>query len=374
MSDLYERLPCDMQNQFELAWEEIKKKHGEKITKVKKVFVLEMSTRVLKEIAPYFLEPSKKSLFPTATVVMNYVFTYHYFYTGRLEDGERAAIQRSSEYKKVFLKRLCGILMCDSYALVAKSQATKYEPEIAACDFLCDSMYLLLTNRQPIITKMNTPSRFYTVSKLLLSSIELMKAVLLQLVSSFPNNALITMRSLLELEYKILVLKKHPELEPIFTDFASFDFADEELYPEIYERLCTYAEADGRDPRNPNYQHYGWILQHEEYKNEYPSLKTLFKIVGDTERYTVFKTTSGFTHMSYYTIDAEPKRAYEFLIDQLYISMSHITSAFAELFYEHGIEFEEDDVLNKNYDSCVKEVNETFAQYKKNLKYDRANG
>lgn len=377
-SKLYSRRQYtpEQRRRIESPWEAIKSKYSEKLPKIKQQFIIDMSMRLFDFATEYCQYMGAANALISESEVVEYVFTYHYFFTGRLPDEERSKKQRSEEYKTTFFNKMCNVIINDINTLTPISITSKYEPEIASCIFLCDSMYRLIRDEaMHSICKVKFIPLSSLVHNLLNTAIGFMKTILSQLINSFPYNAVVSLRSLLELEHTICVLLKHPELADRYRQFSFFEFADADGAEEIHQILCSYADEDGYDPNHSGYRHYGWIYGVDEYKGLAPTLKTLFKIADKESRYRAFGEASGFTHTNLTSMNSDPTRVYDFIIEQLNKSLINLTSSIKTLLETCGIPYEyvKDEESFCNYTARIADYQEIRNQYRKNRIHDKNN-
>ena len=360
---------------IENAWAAIKSKYSEKLPKIKQQFIIDMSMRLFDFATEYCQYMGAPKALINVTDVVEYVFAYHYFFTGRLPDAERSKTQRSEEYKETFFNKMCNVIFNDINTLTPVSITSKYEPEISSCIFLCDSIYRLINDMNIFgICKVNFIPLSSLVRTLFNNSIGFMKTILSQLINSFPYNAVVSLRSLLELEHTICVLLKHPELVGRYTHFSFFEFADADGAEEIHQILCNYASEDGYDPNHSGYRHYGWIYGVDEYKGLAPTLKTLFRIADNESRYRAFSEASGFTHTNLNSMQSDPIKIYDFIIEQINKSLINLTNSIAKLLETCGIPYEtaKDEVTFDNYTARISDYTAIRDQYRKNRIHDKS--
>ena len=329
---------------FKTEWMKLKKSYPERVEKAKKQFVLQMS-RALHSYLVKEMLAGKLSITPDVVEVIHFVFHFHYAKTGQLPDSERAAYQRSEEYREEFWREISLQLRLYYDRLTLKNVGTVFDPEIVCCDSYVDSLIRLAMNSSAVVTtKELTQSRFNTIRTLINDALALIKTVLLQMTSATPSHAIISWRALIEIEYKALLLVQYDGvLTDRFIKFGRFEELDEDADTPEAEEYRALAKADGYDPRHQGYKNYGWIVaisDPETGARPYPSFKSLLFLADQVERYRYFKTASRFSHYNASAMRVRETGVYIFLINQVRKSLTNLEETLFMLLEQYAFDKE----------------------------------
>lgn len=331
----------------EWHWERLKGKYPERAARMKRAFFVKMALHIYNFLLDHHLKGDIG--IPSIDEVTSLLFHFHYFYSGHLPDGERAEHQRSDKYKEELSTRVANHIFMRMQSLSLKAGGNEYSPEIVCTEGYIDALTRVALSATPVTTdEKNTQERFATIRPLIIMALSLAKSILYQMSSSLPSHALISWRSLLELEYKVLVLSMYDStLTKRFTEFGKYEMLDEDKDADspLMANYRERARLDGYDVRHQGYKNYGWLLSIEMQDGwkPYPSLKFLLTVVGDTERYEKFRTASTFTHHSAATLHKHEGAIYDFLVSEMSRSLQNLQEAIDNLKEQYGITTEEHD-------------------------------
>ena len=329
-------------------WEILKRQYPERAARMKRAFFLDMAPRIYNVLMENHLERGIDA--PSIDEVTSLLFHFHYFYSGHRPDGERAEYQRSAKYKNTLALKVTNHLLMRVQSLDLRAVGNEYSPEIACTEGYVDALtHMVHAMGAPVITTpIYTHERYETIRSLVVSALAMAKSILYQMGTSLPSHALISWRSLLELEYKVLVLSMYDgKLTERFVEFGRYELLDEERDADspLLARFREQARCDGYDIRHQGYKNYGWLLsiEAEEGWKPYPSLKYLFTVAEDPARYEQFRAASRFAHHSAATVKANEDHIYNFLVSELSRTLQNLQEAIDNLKEQYGITTEEHD-------------------------------
>ena len=353
---------------FEQCWKEFIGKEKNKVQKVKKNFAYALAKDIFELV--YYQFPNKYNLpLPEIRDIVGYVFEFHHFKSCRLTDEKRAELQKNDNYKKSLKREIVESLYRKAVGVKHISIATQYNPEICTCDFLCDSVLRVLNNnREKVLGEGELDdARFVLLANLYIKSFFLIKNIILQLTKAHPFESIISLRMLLELEYKALVLNRYDyNLSKLYEKFEWFSVSNENDNPNLWKEYEQYARCYKRKTEDLSFRNYGWLLGITDKGKLSLTFKSLLQICGDEERYKAYQSASQFVHVKYLNVPYTPKSVYEFLLGQINWSINNLLSSMKQYFEYYQVKMSEED--NKELDCLSKKYFDTYAEFVKNIK------
>ena len=307
--------------EFEKSWKQLIYKEKDKIKKVKRNFVYEFSKEILGLLRDKGICNDK--VFPVEETV-NYVFLCHYFHTCSLNDEERASKQKDAEYKAWLKKEVVESIIRKQTGISALPTGTPYNPEIYTCNFLCDCILKILAN----ICDENAPGedRFWLLMDTYIDGFFLIKSIMSQLTNTYPRYAVVSWRTLFELECKALVLNRYGD--------------------EVAKECKRFEELD---------ECYGWIKCID--KNLPSTFKSLAMLCGEEGRYSAYRLASKFVHnnnRAFLDNDDNEMLIYTWLLGQISLTIKNLVESFTKYINDYQLSVSEHD---------CEELNELYLKY-----------
>lgn len=360
---------------FDQEWEILQQTQSDKLKKVKQQFVKSVSNDIYKQCWEKFARYSTQLPATIVSDIVNYVFHYHFLLTSCLNDADRAFCQKNDQYKADVVKHVLEVVIRKNiYGLKPNSSATVYNPEIYTCDFLCDFFVKKVMSLSLSLSNEDEKLRFTTLQKLFLLAFRYVKSILTLLTHSFPAEAIITWRSLFEIEYTILVLIKYDSiLSKYYHKFGEFSFLDEDSDEQAIAEYERFAKKFNQDPYRSGFRNYGWILTIGDQEKPKPNLKSLLRIAKFNEydheqRYCAYQDASKFSHSNAVTLNApyDDYGSYAFVINNLFTSINNLKYAFINFLKQYNLPLEDDQ--QKEVESLFKKYVKTYKMFEENYR------
>lgn len=366
---------------FKVEFESLKKQFPKKAKKVKENFLrevfLESLDRCLETIAEIQHDYDSKGIavrfidlwsMHSSFEIIRYAFHTHYFNVADLEDGERAELQRNASYREMLISAVKRIFIADITGVKKVVPATKYDPEIYACEIFVDNLIRVIHGLGEFSLEGDELIRYKVLCSLLSSALLQMKNILLQLTGSLPSEAVSSWRSLFEVEYKLLVLIDYDAtLAAVYKDFGDFAPVDGELSEKDEERLREYASEYGyKSPCAPCFKNYGWILAIQDQGELQPSLKQLVSLAtgestdAEPRRYAEYRIACLLSHSNgkYAGEKLNEGNIYHFVQQNLSLSADNVFNAFINFSHQYSVPIDDEmrAVIESSYKAYKKTV------------------
>ncbi len=189
------------------------------------------------------------------------------------------------------------------------------------------------------------------------------KNILAQLTQSFPSEAIISWRTLFEIEYKILALIKYDAvLSRYYQKFSEYSFLDEDSDERLWKGFEDEAKTFNKKTSDFGFRNYGWILVIKDQGELKPNLKSLLKIAkyndyDHEQRYGSYQDACQFSHSNAFTLDVMNRKdkQYAFVISNLFISIQNLKNAWVTFLNQFNIPLGEEQ---------IEQLNTLFEKYK----------
>lgn len=158
---------------------------------------------------------------------------------------------------------------------------------------LCTLSIKLITDSSDYLAK-----HYADIIRTALSALTLME-------NNFLSNAYPLCRSMIELYLKTLVLRRHPEIENDYADFANYEIEQSccsQTYPEAFN-LRYFNRKIQKAKSKVDYLHYGWLDSIDDYAIGKYSIYGIFEYLEEQETALeklerLYKMCHGYTHGS----------------------------------------------------------------------------
>lgn len=342
MADLYIEASKDFATRFDENWKDIKKEYGDKVKKVKEGFVRDVSFKVMAIQANMHDSPKgyMKAMTPIPEIIRR-VFEYHYFYKSDLPDNERARLQKDENYQNQVAIQICENIVRDSGGMFVNQVFTQYHPVIYSARHLID-LYAIILNTPFNAVLKNEPDEYRLTCLLELFANALWKAknVFDQMVYSSPSDAVINMRTFFEIEQMISIVNRYNyNFSKIYTEFSQFAILDDiDSNPELLSAMSGYAERFGKRVEDYGFKNYGWMMFIDD---KMPlNFKSVLKLNNCEYRYDAYRDASKYVHYRENPFNFDPNGVAEFVIAEMYNSMTTIAEEFNKFVTHYGIKLE----------------------------------